>query len=76
MMDARPPDSGRGEAGAWARMFRHAEDDVSKLRLRISVSLDGFVAGPRQSVEDPLGVDGMHLHEWAFPLAVWRRLHG
>ena len=40
------------------------------------MSLDGFVAGPRQSVEDPLGVGGMRLHEWVFPLAVWRQMHG
>jgi dihydrofolate reductase len=49
---------------------------VSKLRLRISLSLDGFVAGPNQSVENPLGIGGMRLHEWAFPLTVWRSMHG
>lgn len=40
------------------------------------MSLDGFVAGPDQSVENPLGIGGMRLHEWAFPLAVWRTMHG
>jgi len=40
------------------------------------MSLDGFVAGPDQSVENPLGVGGTQLHAWAFPLAVWRRPHG
>jgi dihydrofolate reductase len=40
------------------------------------MSLDGFVAGPRQSVEDPLGVGGMRLHEWVFPLRAWRAMHG
>jgi len=49
---------------------------VSKLRFRISMSLDGFVAGPNQSVDDPLGVGGMRLHEWVFPLSVWRAMHG
>jgi dihydrofolate reductase len=49
---------------------------VSKLRFRISMSLDGFVAGPSQSVDNPLGIGGMRLHEWAFPLAVWRAMHG
>jgi dihydrofolate reductase len=49
---------------------------VSKLRLRISMSLDGFVAGPNQSVENPLGIGGMRLHEWVFPLAEWRAMHG
>jgi dihydrofolate reductase len=40
------------------------------------MSLDGFVAGPHQSVENPLGVGGMRLHEWVFPLAVWRGPQG
>jgi len=49
---------------------------VSKLRLKISMSLDGFVAGPSQSVDNPLGIGGMRLHEWVFPLAAWRAMHG
>jgi dihydrofolate reductase len=49
---------------------------VSKLRLKISMSLDGFVAGPNQSVENPLGIGGMRLHEWAFALAIFRGEHG
>lgn len=49
---------------------------MSRLRLRIAMSLDGYVAGPNQSVKDPIGVGGMRLHEWAFPLAAWRRMHG
>ena len=49
---------------------------MPKLRFRISMSLDGFVAGPDQSVKNPLGVGGMRLHEWVFPLAVWRKTHG
>jgi dihydrofolate reductase len=40
------------------------------------MSLDGFVAGPNQSVDNPLGVGGMRLHEWVFPLRVWRAMHG
>jgi dihydrofolate reductase len=40
------------------------------------MSLDGFVAGPNQSVDDPIGVGGMRLHEWVFPLAIWRETHG
>jgi dihydrofolate reductase len=43
---------------------------MSKLRLKISMSLDGFVGGPNQSVDNPLGIGGMRLHEWVFPLAV------
>ena len=49
---------------------------MSKLRFQISMSLDGFVAGPQQSVDNPLGVGGMRLHEWVFPLAAWRAPHG
>ena len=47
-----------------------------KLRLKISMSLDGFVAGPNQSVDNPLGIGGMRLHEWAFPLRAFREMHG
>ena len=49
---------------------------MSKLRLWIAMSLDGFVAGPGQDVENPLGVGGMHLHDWVFPLAAWRATQG
>jgi dihydrofolate reductase len=40
------------------------------------MSLDGFVAGPSQSVRDPLGIGGEGLHEWVVPLAAWRSMHG
>lgn len=49
---------------------------VGKLRFDISMALDGFVAGPNQSEEDPLGAGGMQLHEWIFKLAAWREPHG
>ena len=49
---------------------------MSKLRFRISISLDGFVAGPNQSVDNPLGVGAEHLHDWVVPLKVWREPHG
>jgi dihydrofolate reductase len=49
---------------------------MSKLRLKISMSLDGFVAGPNQSVNDPLGIGGMGLHQWVFGLRAWRAAHG
>ena len=42
----------------------------------ISMSLDGFVAGPNQSEENPLGEGGTQLHEWALMLAAWRKPHG
>jgi dihydrofolate reductase len=40
------------------------------------MSLDGYMAGPNQSVNDPLGVGGRRLHEWAFKLAAFRKMHG
>ena len=49
---------------------------MSKLRFTISMSLDGFVAGPNQSIKDPLGVGGEGLHEWVVALASWRGRHG
>ena len=49
---------------------------MSKLRLNITMSLDGYVAGPDQSEENPLGVGGMDLHQWLFPLAAFREAHG
>jgi dihydrofolate reductase len=49
---------------------------MAKLRFGIAVSLDGFIAGPNQSEQHPLGEGGMGLHEWAFELAAWRKPHG
>ncbi len=49
---------------------------MSKLRFRISLSLDGFVAGPNQSVQEPLGAGGEGLHDWVVALEAWRRAHG
>jgi dihydrofolate reductase len=49
---------------------------MSALRFQISMSLDGFVAGPNQSEQKPLGEGGMQLHEWAFALEAWRKRHG
>jgi dihydrofolate reductase len=49
---------------------------MSKVRVHISVSLDGYVAGPNQTQEEPLGEGGEQLHEWAFALKAWREPHG
>ena len=49
---------------------------MSAFRFQIAVSLDGYVAGPNQSEQDPLGVGGMRLHEWVFELEAWRRQMG
>src|ERR671917_1979593 len=48
---------------------------MSKLRCHISISLDGFVAGPNQTEENPLGEGGERLHDWVVPLAAWRQSH-
>ena len=49
---------------------------MGKLYAEISVSLDGYVAGPNISPENPLGEGGEGLHEWATNLAGWREGHG
>jgi dihydrofolate reductase len=49
---------------------------MSKLKLNISMSLDGYVAGPSQSVAHPLGEGGEKLHEWVVPLRYFREIHG
>jgi dihydrofolate reductase len=49
---------------------------MSKLILDITMSLDGFVAGPNQTLEEPLGAGGERLHQWAFAAASWRERHG
>jgi dihydrofolate reductase len=49
---------------------------MAGLRCDISMSVDGFVAGPSPSLEKPLGDGGELLHEWAFAAASWRESHG
>jgi dihydrofolate reductase len=49
---------------------------MGKVRFIVSMSLDGFVAGPNQSEEHGLGEGGEALHDWLVPLAAWRRAHG
>src|SRR5438132_186733 len=50
---------------------------MSKVRVSsLAVSLDGYAAGPDQSLENPLGVRGPELSEWFFPTRVWRAMHG
>jgi dihydrofolate reductase len=50
--------------------------DMSKIRVHISASLDGYVAGPNQSMDSPLGEGGERLHDWLVELKAWRELHG
>jgi dihydrofolate reductase len=49
---------------------------MSKVRAHISTSLDGYVAGPNQSEENPLGEGGEQLHDWLVELKAWREPHG
>jgi dihydrofolate reductase len=49
---------------------------MARLICDISISLDGFVAGPNPSLEEPLGEGGELLHEWAFAATSWREAHG
>ncbi len=48
---------------------------MSRVTCQISTSLDGFVAGPNQSLENPLGEGGERLHEWAIATDAWRARH-
>lgn len=50
---------------------------MGKVRVAsFSISLDGFGAGPRQDIDNPLGVRGLELHEWAFGTEVFQKMHG
>lgn len=50
---------------------------MSKLRVEsFSMSIDGFSAGPNQSLENPMGIGGQRLHEWAFPTATFQQMFG
>jgi dihydrofolate reductase len=52
------------------------QNGMSKVTCHISVSLDGYVAGPNQRVDEPLGDGGERLHEWAIATDSWRAKHG
>jgi dihydrofolate reductase len=49
---------------------------MSNVRVHISLSADGYVAGPNQSLENPLGEGGESLHDWVVALRAWRERHG
>jgi dihydrofolate reductase len=61
-----------------AMSFRRAGglQGMSEVRVHISVSADGYVAGPNQSLENPLGERGEDLHDWVVALKAWREPHG
>ena len=48
---------------------------MSKLTFDITMSLDGFIAGPNQTLEQPLGEGGERIHEWMIGLASFRERH-
>jgi dihydrofolate reductase len=52
------------------------QNGMGNVTLDITISLDGFVAGPNASLDEPLGEDGMQLHNWVFGLATWRESQG
>jgi len=49
---------------------------MSNIRVSASISIDGFGAGPRQSLENPQGIGGLALGEWAFATRTFQRMHG
>jgi dihydrofolate reductase len=49
---------------------------MGKVKAHLSMSLDGYIAGPEQTLEAPLGREGERLHEWAFRLKSFREAHG
>jgi dihydrofolate reductase len=50
---------------------------MTKLRVNsFSVSLDGYGAGPDQSLNNPLGVGGPSLHEWVYPTRTFQAMYG
>jgi dihydrofolate reductase len=49
---------------------------MTNVTCQISISLDGFVAGPDQSMDNPIGEGGMRLHQWAFATDTWNEQHG
>jgi dihydrofolate reductase len=49
---------------------------MTNVTCHIAISLDGYVAGPNQSMDDPIGEGGMRLHQWVFKTDSWRGQHG
>ena len=49
---------------------------MSKLRFTITMTLDGYIAGPNQSIENPLGEGGEQMHDWVVKLKFFREMHG
>src|SRR6516225_10941216 len=57
--------------------MRQEEPSVSRVCVRsFALSIDGYGAGPRQDLQNPIGVRGLELMEWFFQTRAWRRMHG
>jgi dihydrofolate reductase len=52
------------------------EEAMSKVRFNITMTLDGYVAGPNQSLDDPLGEGGEDMHTWMYTLKTFREQSG
>jgi dihydrofolate reductase len=77
----RPPPSASDDSGAVVESYDRSrlsgkEHAMGKFKVSISMSLDGYVAGPDQSEKNPLGIGGEQLHEWVVPLRAFRESHG
>jgi hypothetical protein len=55
---------------------RRGHTPMTSVTSQISMSLDGYVAGPNQSIDNPIGDGGLRLHEWALATDTWREQHG
>jgi dihydrofolate reductase len=59
------------------KLAAYKETDMSRLRVScFSVSLDGYGAGPDQSLKNPLGVGGEDLHQWFLPTRTFQKMYG
>lgn len=55
-------------------MIQKEERKLTRIRVEsFSISIDGYGAGPDQDINNPLGVDGENLHQWAFPTRTFQR---
>src|SRR5262249_43966785 len=70
------PTPGEHDSGSSASGSGPELDRMGSVRFHIAVSVDGYVAGPDQSLETPLGVGGEALHDWLVELEGWRRSQG
>src|SRR5215475_13334865 len=67
------------ESRGCIRGYETLIQDTVMARVRVasfSVSVDGFGTGPRQDLNNPLGVRGTELHQWFFPTEVFRKMQG